>query len=156
VFGILFLIGFKLIKVTFLFDVVFVSIFVFDVGFYEDAMRVLVSYKSDGIPLQIELIKKFGDDGPRSIIRSRIVENGVRVDLGRYVGLFTDGYFVLGDSGYTLKLDGTPMSNCFHSIIYGHGSYDCIMFGDDWKIDDSNKVIRVSGVKSTTRLVSQK
>jgi hypothetical protein len=119
-------------------------------------MGIVISFKSEESPLQVELIKKYDDNPSRSILRTRISENASPTDLSLIVGSFSNGDYQLGDSGYRLRVVGSPMLNYFQSIIWQRGSYDCIMFAGDWELDRENKLIIARGNNISQQLASQK
>ncbi len=126
-----------------------------DIEFYEDAMQIVISYKADGLPLQVELIKRYGENSPRAILRTRISDNISATYLLRLASSFSENDLRLGNSSYSIHLDGMPMSNHFQSIITGSGSYDCLMFGSDWIIDKERRLITVVG-NTQQKFASQK
>lgn len=154
--AVIFFIGYRPIKVSTPPDAVFIPTATTDPGFYEDGMEIVISYKSEETPLQIELIKRFEDNTPRAILRTRISEGVSPANLSMLVSSFSVGDYALGDSGYRLRVVGTPMLNYFQSIIWQRGSYDCIMFAGDWELDRENKLIVARGNNITQQLASQK
>jgi hypothetical protein len=154
--AVLFFTGYRPIKVSTPSDAVFIPTTTTDPGFYEDGMEIVISFKSEESPLQVELIKKYDDNPSRSILRTRISENASPTDLSLIVGSFSNGDYQLGDSGYRLRVVGSPMLNYFQSIIWQRGSYDCIMFAGDWELDRENKLIIARGNNISQQLASQK
>ncbi len=133
------------------YDSVFVEDSVSDITYHENGMEILINYKSGGVPFQLQLIKAYGENTRRAIVRTRMSEIGtdqsdihkIRLAIEDLVGSKTD--YQLGDSGYRIRMDGHPLYNPFESIIMGHGSYECIMFAGEWMIDKQNRLIVAKG-----------
>lgn len=122
-----------------------------DLAFYEDQFEVIISYRVAGEPYQLELIKEHAGNTQRAIVRTRMIDGNTDTsDIENIRGVVEDiagsidGYR-LGNTGYSVRLEGYPLYFTFESIIGGRGSYECLMFASEWTIDRQTRVVTVKG-----------
>lgn len=126
-------------------------------NFPQNETEIIISFDMEGVPLQMELIKPFKDIPSRAILRTRIPESELESsqDLHRVLMKLSEGDGKLGERDYRLICTGSPMGQRFRSIIANYGSYDCILIGMDWTLDNENKLITVRGNPVIQNLASQ-